>query len=216
MIKILFSALFALIAIPAFARCELTLMHGLARVSPVPTSHGDEILTTDYTRVSTAVTSKSQTNEIGVECALGYGFSASASYMTGLEVIADRNVSFTGFDSEKYGSFHPNWSVNVRERVYDTGITRLSLLKYVDFGAGNISPYVRLGVEQVKGTHEVSIPISPGYTLTYAEQEEKTAPYAGIGAVYPLSANISLRGEYQILCIHPRVGIVMVGINIAF
>jgi hypothetical protein len=203
-----FALLFALPSV-VLAECGVELSHGKITLHGIPTKRGDDLLTTKYTRVETRLDTTSSVSELSFECEFGNGYALSASHLFGLEVSADRDVYFTGYEGRGI-KIPPGFIVTVHEHVRASA-NRISGLKYFDFG--NVAPYVRLGVEDVRASHRVWVTWRD-YTLAREESERKIASYFGLGVAISRKKTFMLRAEWQMLAMKPRqVSLWMIGIH---
>ena len=221
MIKSLLALLVLSAATLAEANCGVTLSAGTMRATGVPTARVDSQLTTRYTGVRTLVKSRSTVYEESLECEVGYGFAIALSGIQGLHISVDREVYFSGVQYHGFSLGQVDL-FSVKEDVTARAL-RLSLVK--TFDTGIVSPYLRIGVEQVKALHIASTPIP--YTdregdkplaISYAKPYNKTAPYVGLGLSmgkkdWPITARI----EYQYLSPPPhKLDVLMFGVMARF
>ena len=203
----------------AEAKCGLSLAMGHATIENVPTSRIDDRLTTRYTGVRTTVDAKSTVREEGIECDLwpSVGLSVAVSGMQGLRANVDRTVYFKGIDFHGLSVGQTDlFTLNEQAKV---SALRISLLEHVRLGQSFVSPFVRIGIESVRGTHSASIPLAykdedrdKVLALTYSKEYKKAAPYLGAGITFWRDSPISLRVEEQVLCLHPHlIKVFMVG-----
>jgi opacity protein-like surface antigen len=157
---------------------------------------------------TSTVDAKSSANELGVECQIGMGFALSVSDVWGIHAAVDRDVLLSSPVPQETSPVDV-LRVHVSED-YEMSAQRLSLLKYVDLGY--VSPYLRVGVEHVKATHRVSVPIDVG-AFTVEERKAKNSPYVGVGVLLFPSSPIGLRCEYQLESTsRHRIATVMIGL----
>ena len=220
----LLAALFAATS-SAEANCGATAATGTARVSHVPTDRVDNKLTVsvgkvNLTAVRETVTSKSTVSEVGVECELGYGFSATLSGFRGLHAGVDRTVYFPGYST--HGVTLGTVDLFDLKEAASMHAVRVSLLKHF-FEDSLISPFLRAGFEHVTGTHTAAIPLpykgSDGQkviSITYEKAYKGTWPYLGAGADLLHKGPFVIRAEYQIMSIKPRIDAFMIGAVLRF
>lgn len=209
----------------AHANCGLSLAVGTMRVANIPTARIDSHLTTRYTAVHTTVRSSSRVNEEGVECELGKGFSLAISGIQGMHVGVDRTVYFTGYKAHGI-TLPPIDLFDLKEEASGRAI-RVSAL-YTQGREWPVSPFIRLGVEQLKAKHIAKLPLTytdPDgervYAFSYEKSYNKTAPYVGAGLTLTPWKNLPIKAriEYQYMAPSPhRADAIFFGIvaNFAF
>jgi hypothetical protein len=205
----MFCVLFVLSGSSHAVDCGVDLSFGKITLGGISSAHGDEILTTKYTRVESQIKNTSKVTELAFECEWKGGYAVSLSHLSGVQASITRNVYFTGYQGHGI-NIPEGYLLTVNEEVRASA-NRLSALKYFDYGS--ISPYLRLGIEDVRATHRVWVNIE-GLTLGKEETKKKAAPYVGFGVAFFRKGPFVARLEAQVMALDPhKIQMYTIGIH---
>lgn len=206
---LMFCVLFIFSGATFAVECGVDLSFGKITLGGISATHGDEILTTKYTTVESRIKNTSKVTELAFECEWKGGYAVSISHLSGVQASITRDVYFTGY--EGHGINIPAGKlVTVNEDVR-ANANRLSALKYFDYGS--VSPYLRLGIEDVRATHRVGVNIE-GFSISKEETKRKAAPYIGLGVAFFRKGPFVARLEAQVMALDPhKIQMYTIGIH---